>query len=201
MRSALNQLVYDPRGVFVVLSLAAVLEALGDSCFQSGLHRTSGVARVISLAAGVVVLSLYGALVNVPSWQFGRLPGVYIVFFFLVAQILGRREVPRTAHPADCPGRLPRCSGRHDHFPVEDVADRILVISGSEGFPIRRTTRTRTVLGHIPSIRSAILVARGGLGVTRGFGAARRCTISLSSAASIDRARKSASSKAPKSTA
>ena len=88
MRSALNELVSDPRGVFVVLSLAAVLEALGDSCFQSGLHRTSGVARVIFLAAGVVVLSLYGVLVNVPSWQFGKLLGVYVVFFFLVAQIL-----------------------------------------------------------------------------------------------------------------
>ena len=30
----------------------------------------------------------YGYVVNAPSWDFGRLLGVYVVFFFLVAQAL-----------------------------------------------------------------------------------------------------------------
>ena len=44
-----------------------------------------------------MVLLAYGVLVNTPAWQFGRLLGVYVVLFFLVAQILGWavfKEVP-----------------------------------------------------------------------------------------------------------
>jgi len=43
---------------------------------------------MIFFAAGAMVLSLYGVMVNVPSWQFGKLLGVSVIFFFLVAQIL-----------------------------------------------------------------------------------------------------------------
>jgi len=34
------------------------------------------------------VLFAYGCVVNAPPWDFGRLLGVYVVFFFVVAQAI-----------------------------------------------------------------------------------------------------------------
>jgi hypothetical protein len=56
--------------------LAATLEVLGDSFFQSGLQRTTGPARILPFIAGTVSLVLYGAMVNAPRWNFGKLLGV-----------------------------------------------------------------------------------------------------------------------------
>ena len=56
--------------------------------FQSGLHRSGGALRALFLLSGVVVLGLYGFTVNIPRWDFGKLLGIYVVMFFLVAQIL-----------------------------------------------------------------------------------------------------------------
>ena len=64
------------------LALAAVLEVGGDACVRWGLK--SG--RWIGLALGAVVLFGYGLSVNLPKWDFGRLMGVYIAAFFIVAQ-------------------------------------------------------------------------------------------------------------------
>ncbi|HUA91353.1 MAG TPA: hypothetical protein VL991_02240 [Terracidiphilus sp.] len=85
-----ERLVSNPLGAFGVLVLAAWLEAYGDSFFQVGLHRSSGMARIFAFAAGIVVLALYGTLVNAPRWDFGRLLGVYVALFFLMAQILNK---------------------------------------------------------------------------------------------------------------
>ena len=70
------------------LLLAAVLEAAGDALIRSGL-RGSGAARLAWFAAGAVVLFSYGYAVNTPRWDFGRLLGVYVTLFFLVAQMIG----------------------------------------------------------------------------------------------------------------
>lgn len=90
MMKVLDRLVSWPPGVFALLALGASLEAYGDSCFQQGFYRSSGSARVLALLAGVAVLGAYGSIVNVPRWDFGRLIGVYVVMFFLVAQVLNR---------------------------------------------------------------------------------------------------------------
>jgi len=37
---------------------------------------------------GGLVLFLYGYVVNAQPWDFGRLLGVYVVFFFVVAQLI-----------------------------------------------------------------------------------------------------------------
>jgi small multidrug resistance family-3 protein len=37
---------------------------------------------------GSVVLFAYGYVVNSPPWDFGRLLGVYVVFFFIAAQLI-----------------------------------------------------------------------------------------------------------------
>jgi small multidrug resistance family-3 protein len=71
-----------------VLLLAAVLEAGGDALVRVGLHASSLWTRAALLASGAVVLFAYGCSVNVPQWDFGRLLGIYVVFFFVVAQAI-----------------------------------------------------------------------------------------------------------------
>ena len=75
---------------FLLLSAAALLEVLGDSFFQSALRRSSGMGRVAWIALGALALCMYGMLVNVPRWDFGRLLGIYVVFFFFAAQIVAK---------------------------------------------------------------------------------------------------------------
>jgi drug/metabolite transporter superfamily protein YnfA len=76
------------RIALAILFLAAVLEAGGDALVRSGLHSQAIVARVFFFALGAAVLFGYGYLVNTPPWDFGKLLGVYVVFFFVVAQLI-----------------------------------------------------------------------------------------------------------------
>ncbi len=71
-----------------VLFLAAVLEAGGDALVRSGLHAHGLAARVLFFGLGAAVLFSYGYVVNTPPWDFGKLLGVYVVFFFVVAQAI-----------------------------------------------------------------------------------------------------------------
>ena len=71
----------------LVLFLAAILEAAGDAVVRKGLH-ASGTARALIFIAGALVLFAYGWVVNSPPWDFGKLLGIYVVFFFLVAQLI-----------------------------------------------------------------------------------------------------------------
>ncbi len=74
--------------IILLLLAAAVLEAGGDALVRSGLHAPELWPRAIRITSGGIVLLLYGCLVNAPSWDFGRLIGAYVVFFFLVAQAI-----------------------------------------------------------------------------------------------------------------
>ena len=71
-----------------VLFLGAVLEAGGDALMRSGIHSTTTVRRSLFFLAGCVMLTAYGYTVNAPPWDFGRLLGVYVAFFFVVAQLI-----------------------------------------------------------------------------------------------------------------
>lgn len=97
--TALDQIVASPYGVFVLLVIAAALEVFGDSWFQSGLHRSIGLARLAAIATGVALLGCYGVLINLPNWNFGRLLGVYVAVFFLVAQIVARLRFNESPRP------------------------------------------------------------------------------------------------------
>lgn len=77
-------------GAFLALSLAAFLEVWGDSFVQSAFYRQSGGARVFAIVFGIVVLTAYGSAVNAPRWEFGKLLGVYVVLFFVAAQIVAQ---------------------------------------------------------------------------------------------------------------
>ena len=90
MKNILSQLVATPAGAFAVLSLAAFLEVSGDACFQSGLYQATGAARGMWFLAGAAVLATYGFFVNLPQWDFGKLLGVYVVLFFVIAQMVAK---------------------------------------------------------------------------------------------------------------
>jgi len=70
-----------------VLFLAALLEVGGDALVRTGLHATA-LRRVVFMLLGGLVLFCYGYTVNAPAWDFGRLLGIYVVLFFLVAQLV-----------------------------------------------------------------------------------------------------------------
>jgi drug/metabolite transporter superfamily protein YnfA len=71
-----------------ILLLAAILEAGGDALMRAGLHKHLLWQRVLLFALAAVVLFVYGWTVNAPPWDFGKLIGIYVVFFFLVAQLI-----------------------------------------------------------------------------------------------------------------
>jgi drug/metabolite transporter superfamily protein YnfA len=73
---------------YLLLLLAAVLEASGDAIVRAGLHSPSLGSRIGLFAAGAAMLFAYGVAVNSPPWDFGKLLGVYVTLFFLVAQII-----------------------------------------------------------------------------------------------------------------
>ena len=83
-----SELAAGPGGVLVFLLMAAALESLGDSCFQSSLHRSAGLTRGWYALAGGLALILYGVAVNVAPWPFAKLLGVYVVVFFILTQIV-----------------------------------------------------------------------------------------------------------------
>jgi len=86
----LDRFVANPLGTLFVLSLAAFLEVWGDSFFQTAFYRSSGAGRVLAIVCGALVLTSYGAVVNMPRWSFGKLLGVYVVLFFVAAQVVAR---------------------------------------------------------------------------------------------------------------
>ena len=74
--------------VLLMLFGAALLEAGGDALMRLAVHGTTRGHRVAFLLAGMLVLAAYGYTVTAPSWDFGRLIGVYVAFFFVVAQLI-----------------------------------------------------------------------------------------------------------------
>jgi small multidrug resistance family-3 protein len=77
-----------PTTALLVLFFAAVLEAGGDALVRSGLRASVMTTKVLFFVVGGIVLFSYGWVVNAPPWDFGRLLGIYVVFFFVVAQLI-----------------------------------------------------------------------------------------------------------------
>lgn len=86
----LSQLISTPIGAFVVLTIAAYLEVQGDACFQSGLFHSSGARRAGWFVGGTAVLVCYSLFLNSSKIDFGKLLGIYVVLFFVVAQVLAK---------------------------------------------------------------------------------------------------------------
>ncbi len=93
--------------ILTVLAAAAVLEAGGDALARTGLHAHAMATRLGFFALGAVVLFSYGITVNLPNWDFGKLLGVYVCFFFVVAQIINLAAFGvRPGLPILCGGAL-----------------------------------------------------------------------------------------------
>ena len=72
----------------LVLIVAASLEAGGDALMRIGLHSNAIWSRLAFFSVAAVALFAYGWTVNAPPWDFGRLLGLYAVFFFVIAQTI-----------------------------------------------------------------------------------------------------------------
>jgi drug/metabolite transporter superfamily protein YnfA len=72
----------------LLLFAAALLEAGGDALLRAGFHASNTAMRVCLFVIGGLVLFTYGYVVIAQPWDFGRLLGVYVVFFFVVAQLI-----------------------------------------------------------------------------------------------------------------
>jgi len=72
----------------IVLFCAAVLEAGGDALIRMALRGPTLARTLLFFVCGGLVLTFYGYVVNAPRWDFGRLLGVYVAFFFIVAQLI-----------------------------------------------------------------------------------------------------------------
>jgi len=90
----------------LVLLLAAALEAGGDALVRSSLDTTRPLARIVLFLLGAIVLTTYGYTVNAPRWDFGKLLGIYVVFFFVVAQIIAAVSFKQYPTPSICVGGL-----------------------------------------------------------------------------------------------
>ena len=71
-----------------VLLLAALLEAGGDAIVRKALHHNAYWPRMAMFGVGASILFAYGYTVNAPKWDFGQLLGLYVVFFFVIAQLM-----------------------------------------------------------------------------------------------------------------
>jgi drug/metabolite transporter (DMT)-like permease len=72
----------------LILLLAASLEAGGDAIIRVGLHTNSTWHRYVLFSAAATILFAYGWTVNAAPWDFGKLLGLYVVFFFVIAQLI-----------------------------------------------------------------------------------------------------------------
>ena len=72
----------------LILLVAALLETGGDAIVRNGLKAPTSFSRIVFFLVGALVLFAYGYVVNAPPWDFGKLLGVYVVFFFIAAQLI-----------------------------------------------------------------------------------------------------------------
>ena len=72
----------------LLLSLAALFEVAGDAIVRTGLRSSHPLSRIIFFLVGAGLLFAYGWSVNAPAWNFGQLLGIYVVLFFVLAQIV-----------------------------------------------------------------------------------------------------------------
>ena len=83
-----------------VLFLATLLAAGADALIRAGLHKTLPWQKASLFAVAALVPFACGCTVNSPPWDFGKLLGLYVVFFFLTAQAiswLAFKQIPSLA--------------------------------------------------------------------------------------------------------
>jgi small multidrug resistance family-3 protein len=90
----------NPLIVFCILIGSAILEAGGDALVRAGLTSSALGTRILFFLLGALTLFAYGFVLNSPRWDFGKLIGIYVAGFFIVAQVIsyfGFHERPTTS--------------------------------------------------------------------------------------------------------
>ena len=123
MMSILDRLIANPLGALAVLTLAALLEAYGDSFFQVGFYRSSGMGRVLALVAGALVLAA-GVLTNHDGMPLAVRPEVLVI-----ERVLARDEgcIEKQCAVVTTAGRLHQ---RTERFRAQGVAPAEVVEHG-----------------------------------------------------------------------
>jgi drug/metabolite transporter (DMT)-like permease len=73
---------------FVLLVIGTSLEAGGDAIVRTGLRSPFPALKIALLALGGLMLFGYGVFVTSAPVDFGKLLGLYVVLFFITAQVL-----------------------------------------------------------------------------------------------------------------
>ena len=71
---------------WLIFLAAALLEVGGDATVRRGLRGKS----ILFIIAGMLILGVYGLVVNTVKWDFSKLLGVYVGVFALVSVLVGR---------------------------------------------------------------------------------------------------------------
>jgi hypothetical protein len=72
-----------------VLAAAALLESGGDAIMRVAVqNNTPALTRFLLFLGAAAILTGYGWTVNAPPWDFGKLIGIYVVFFFIIGQMI-----------------------------------------------------------------------------------------------------------------
>jgi len=90
----------NPFTVVLILLGSAILEAGGDALVRAGLTSSTTGTRIVFFLLGALTLFSYGYVLNSPRWDFGKLIGIYVAGFFIVAQVIsyfGFHERPTTS--------------------------------------------------------------------------------------------------------
>ena len=74
--------------VWAFLVAATSFEASGDALVRLGLFERAGSGRIVLMAAGAVLLFLYGVMLNLAPLPFSRVVGLYIATLFVVWQVV-----------------------------------------------------------------------------------------------------------------
>ena len=72
----------------ILLAIAALLEAGADAIVRTGLGSGTPWMRMAWFVLGALLLFAYAYLLNAPSWDFSKLMGFYVVFFFIAGQLV-----------------------------------------------------------------------------------------------------------------
>lgn len=71
---------------WLIFVAAATLEVAGDAVIRKGLRGGS----LAVVAVGLITVALYGLVVNIVTWDFSKLLGVYVAFFALFSVLFGK---------------------------------------------------------------------------------------------------------------
>jgi hypothetical protein len=74
--------------VWAFLIAATSFEATGDALVRQGLFDRTGLGRIAVMAAGALLLFLYGVMLNLAPLPFARVVGLYIATLFIVWQVV-----------------------------------------------------------------------------------------------------------------